>query len=424
MRKMAPIDQFPTCENETPNDAEAQSVATEESSLLPTAKEDRNDVAKIIAVNFAMLMAGVNDAATGALIPYIQPGYNVGLLPVATLYLVNFSGWFLAALTNVHIASRLGMGGTLVIGASIQLIAYALTFWKPPFLVFSSSFFFTGLGVAYLDAQVNTYVAHMRNSHRWLGVLHAAYGLGALLSPIAAALFATKTPYWHLFYLLMLFMTVCNILSWSFRDSLFKSSNGADGEGAGDQLKAALSEKSVWMISLFFFLYVGAEVTAGGWVIEFLIEVRHSPPNIAGYVASGFWGGLMIGRILLADITHKIGDRRMVFIYILIGLGLQLVFWFVLDVAVDAIAISLLGFIIAPFFPVGVSVLTNLLPRELHVAAIGVTATVGQAGSAAFPFLTGAIASKVGVAVLQPIMVTLLVGMFLCWGLIPRTKRN
>ncbi|RTE83019.1 hypothetical protein BHE90_002481 [Fusarium euwallaceae] len=370
-------------------------LATEETSLLSTVKEDRNDVAKIIAVNFAMLMAGMNDAATGALIPYIQPSYNVGLLPVAILYLVNFSGWFLAAFTNVHLASRLGMGGTLVIGASIQLIAYALTFWKPPFLVFGSSFLFTGLGVLYLDAQVNTYVAYMRNSHRWLGVLHAAYGL------------------------------VCNIAwsSWSFRDSLFKSSNYADGEGAGDQLKAALSQKSVWMISLFFFLYVGAEVTAGGWVIEFLIEVRHSPPNIAGYVASGFWGGLMIGRILLANITHKIGDRRMVFIYILIGLGLQLVFWLVPDVAVDAIAISLLGFIIAPFFPVGVSVLTNILPRELHVAAIGFMATVGQAGSAAFPFLTGAIASKAGVAVLQPIMVTLLVGMFLCWGLIPRTKR-
>ncbi|KAI8712424.1 MFS domain-containing protein [Fusarium sp. LHS14.1] len=423
---MAPIDQFPTCENATLNDAEAQPTVNEETSLLPTAKENGNDVAKIVAVNFAMLMAGMNDAATGALIPYIQPGYDVGLLAVAILYLVNFSGWFLAAFTNVHLASRLGMGGTLVIGASIQLIAYALTFWKPPFLVFSSSFFFAGLGVAYLDAQVNTYVAHMRNSHRWLGVLHAAYGLGALLSPIVATTFATKTAYWHLFYLLMLVLTLCNIawLSWSFRDSLFKPSNDAEGEDATDQLKAALSQKPVWMISLFFFLYVGAEVTAGGWVIEFLIEVRHSPPNVAGYVASGFWGGLMIGRILLADITHKLGDRRMVFIYILIGLGLQLVFWFVPDVAVDAVAISLLGFVIAPFFPVGVSVLTNLLPRELHVAAIGFTATVGQAGSAAFPFLTGAIASKAGVAVLQPIMVALLVGMFLCWGLIPRAKRN
>jgi fucose permease len=178
-----------------------------------------------------------------------------------------------------------------------------------------------------------------------------------------------------------------------------------------------------------------------GWVIEFLIAVRNSPPDIAGYVASAYWGGLMLGRILLADITHKLGDRLMVFIYILIALGLQLIFWFVPNVIVDSIAVSLLGFFIAPFFPVGLTVLTKLLPRDLHVAAIGkyspsntykwrmlitvgFTATVGQAGSAAFPFLTGAIASKAGVIVLQPIMVALLAGMFACWGLVPRVKRG
>ncbi|KAM5347399.1 hypothetical protein ACJ41O_010404 [Fusarium nematophilum] len=322
-----------------------------------------------------MLLAGLNDAATGALIPYIQPGYNVGLLSVAILYLVNFSGWLLAAFTNVHIANRLGMGGTLVVGGSMQLIAYALNFWKPPFLVFGASFFFSGLGIAYLDAQANTFVVYMGNSHRWLGVLHAVYGLGALLSPIAATICATKTPYWHLFYLMMVFLAVFNIamLSWSFRAGLFKSPENSAGDESGNQLKAALSQKAVWMMSLFFFLYVGAEVTAGGWVIEFLIAVRHSPPNVAGYIASGFWGGLMIGRILLADVTHKFGDRRMVFIYILIGLGLQLIFWFVPDVTVDAIAVSFLGFVIAPFFPVGLSVLTDLLPRELHVAAIGIS---------------------------------------------------
>ena len=87
------------------------------------------------------------------------------------------------------------------------------------------------------------------------------------------------------------------------------------------------------------------------------------------------------------------------------ALGLQLLFWFVPNIIADAVFISILGFCIAPFFPVGVSVLTKLLPRELHVAAVGMpltkafgphlvanttvgfTATVGQAGSAAFPFM-------------------------------------
>ncbi|KAF4963497.1 hypothetical protein FSARC_8506 [Fusarium sarcochroum] len=418
----------PAVRNAGTVDPESDPVPTEETGLLPNEaiKSSQHDVAKIIAVNAAMLLAGMNDAATGALIPYIQSGYDVGLLSVAILYLVNFSGWLLAAFTNVHVASRFGMGGALVIGGSLQFIAYALNFWKPPFIIFNISFFFSGLGVACLDAQANTYVAHMRNSHRWLGVLHAIYGLGALISPIAATTLGTKTPYWHYFYLMMVVITMINIaiLSFSFREGLFKRlEDVSDGE-ASDQLRRALSQKCVWMMSIFFFLYVGAEVTSGGWVIEFLIAVRNSPPDVAGYVASAYWGGLMLGRILLADITHKLGDRRMVFLYILIGLGLQLIFWFVRNVAVDAIAVSLLGFVIAPLFPVGLSVVTHLLPRDLHVAAIGFTATVGQAGSAAFPFLTGAVASKAGVIVLQPIMVGLLLGMFVIWGLVPGVKKN
>lgn len=168
--------------------------------------------------------------------------------------------------------------------------------------------------------------------------------------------------------------------------------------------------------------------------------MRNGTPSKVGYVASGFWGGLALGRAALADITNKLGERRMVFIYIVAALVMQLMFWFVPNIIADAVVVSFLGFFIAPFFPAGISVLTKLLPKELHVASIGknlmdtqregriltglgFASTIGQAGSAAFPFLTGAIASKVGVIVLQPIMIGLLAGMFILWGLVPRVRK-
>jgi len=61
----------------------------------------------------------------------------------------------------------------------------------------------------------------------------------------------------------------------------------------------------------------------------------------------------------------------MIFVYILIGLIMQLMFWFIPDVVANAIVVSLLGFIIGPFFPAGVSVITKLLPKDLHIASIG-----------------------------------------------------
>ncbi|KAL1852455.1 hypothetical protein VTK73DRAFT_9216 [Phialemonium thermophilum] len=388
-------------------------------------ERDRLQIWKLVALNFATFLAGLNDAATGALIPYIRSSYDVGLLFVALVYLLNFGGWMVAAFTNVYITARAGVGGVLCVGAAATLLAYCLDVWRPPFPLFAASYFFSGLGIAYMDAQANSHVAGLDNAHRWLGVLHCVYGVGALVSPLAATALATKTPYWHYYYLVLLGAAVANLalLTWSFRQTLFSADAGTSRGSPGRRLQDALSQKTVWVLSLFFFLYVGAEVTAGGWVVEFLISVRKGSPSRVGYVASGFWGGLALGRLVLADITHRLGDKRMISIYIVVGLGMQLLFWFVPNVVANAVAVSLLGFIIAPFFPVGISVLTRLLPADLHVASVGFSSTIGQAGSAAFPFLTGAIASKAGVMVLQPVMVSLLGGMLLLWCLVPKIRK-
>lgn len=116
---------------------------------------------------------------------------------------------------------------------------------------------------------------------------------------------------------------------------------------------------------------MGISLTIAGWVVEFLISVRNGVPSKVGYVASGFWGGLALGRLLLSDITNKVGERIMIFIYIIIGLAMQLLFWFIPDVVANAVVVSLLGFVIGPFFPAGITVITKLLPRDMHIVSIG-----------------------------------------------------
>ena len=78
-------------------------------------------------------------------------------------------------------------------------------------------------------------------------------------------------------------------------------------------------------------------------MVEFLISVRHGTPSKVGYVASGFWSGLTLGRVLLADITHKLGERRMVFAYTAMAMAFQLMYWFIPSVIVNAVLVSLIG---------------------------------------------------------------------------------
>ncbi|KAL7271776.1 hypothetical protein RUND412_005439 [Rhizina undulata] len=388
-------------------------------------KPDVNSVkGMLISTNFAIFLAGMNDAATGALIPYLQPAYGIGLLFVALVYLATFAGWIVAAFLNVHLTARIGVGGVLVSGASLQLLAYSLNFWKPPYPLFVISFFFTAVGMAFQESQANVFVANVNNAHRWLGLLHSLYGAGALVSPLIATTIAAHTAYWNYFYLITLGLSLFNVclLAWTFRVGLFKGTKKAR-ESAGSDFMGALKQPTVLVFSAFFFLYVGAEVTAGGWVVEFLIRVRKGTESQVGYVASGFWGGLTLSRFTLPEITHRFGERRMVAIYLLFSVIVQLVFWLVPDIIANAIMISLLGFFLGPIFPTGISIMTKLLPRELHTAAVAFSATMGQAGSAGFPFLTGAVAAKAGVGVLQPVLVALLGGMVVLWAFVPRVRR-
>jgi fucose permease len=75
-------------------------------------------------------------------------------------------------------------------------------------------------------------------------------------------------------------------------------------------------------------------------------------------------------------------------------------------------------------FPGAVVVATRLLPRSMHVSAIGFAAAFGASGAAVLPFAVGAIAQAKGVEVLQPFIVGLGAGMTLLWCALPRMPKR
>lgn len=62
-------------------------------------------------------------------------------------------------------------------------------------------------------------------------------------------------------------------------------------------------------------------------MVEFLVDYRHGKISQVGYVLTGFYGGAFLGRLILAEPTYRLGERRMIFVYALIFVALQLVFW-------------------------------------------------------------------------------------------------
>ena len=69
------------------------------------------------------------------------------------------------------------------------------------------------------------------------------------------------------------------------------------------------------------------------------------------YVPTGFSGGSLLGRVLLIEPTYRFGERRMVTLYALVCLALQLVFWLEPSIVADVVVFFLMGFFFGPFFP-------------------------------------------------------------------------
>ncbi|KAL2139674.1 hypothetical protein VTI28DRAFT_4874 [Corynascus sepedonium] len=430
---------------------DAQMATNSDERAAPTGpKYDRVTILKLISAGFSFFVAGVNDGSMGPLVPYFMREYQINTTIVSVLFAANFAGWLFAAITNTHLCQYLDLGAMLAIGAACQVIGHALRSWGPPFGLLAFSFWFITVGQAFQDTHANTFVTKVPAAHRWLGFIHAMYMAGCLVGPFVATAVASAgtVSRWYLFYTFPLALGVANLalVLIAFRStvgrvpavaapatSTVSLDNGAaagyqetpavsKSEAAANLIKTTIRTPSVWLLSMFFFFFLGAAITAGGWLVEYLVVVRGGELAQMGYVPAGFNGGCFLGRLLLAEPTQRLGERRMVLVYSVLCIGLQLLFWLVPNIIAASIAVSFLGFFSGPFFATGISVASKLFPPAIHATALAFLFVIGQIGGSVFPIVTGVLATHEGVKVLQPILVALFACTALTWLCIPAPK--
>ncbi|GAA6037608.1 hypothetical protein JCM8097_006138 [Rhodosporidiobolus ruineniae] len=423
--------------------SEDAALATEASTTgtaTMSRKEKREAWTREIACHIACLLVGWADASTGPLVPFFQEHYSISYTVVSMLFVGQAAGYFAAAPIAHFLNVRYGMGKVLVIGAVCQVIAYALLIPAFPFPVFPPLFAVAGLGSAVQDAQLNTYIASLPHAERRLGFLHATYGFGAAICPLAATAFVNSGILFARFYAVSLGVGVLNVLCllYAFKFSYVIKYSTPVAEAA--QVETALEhgavpaemveakkswrESQLWQVIgnrtmiftlIFICLYVGSEVAEGGWLTTYLLDVRDGG-DISGYIASTYWSGILIGRIIFIPVTSLLGSQNAVIIYSLIALVLHFQDSFAGNSAVFAI----IGLFMGPSYPISVSVLTQLLPSHHHATAIAFLAAMGQVGAALFPFFTGLLAGRFSPHILPIVMIVLLGAQVLAWLGIPR----
>ncbi|KAJ7065045.1 MFS general substrate transporter [Mycena amicta] len=409
-----------------------QTIQSHRESIHRTKEHVFRERVQLFALYWCLFIAGWNDGSTGPLIPRIQQVYHVGFAVVSLIFVFACIGFIGGALANVPLTDRLGFGKMITLGSLFQVVAYSLQAPAPPFPVFILSYVINGVGIAIQDAQANAHIASLKhNSEIKMGLLHGAYGAGALAAPLLATQFS-QLPRWSFHYLVSLGLAITNVflLFFVFRLRTLDECLASVGEAAPAEtgtsehstFRQILSLKTVHLLALFILVYVGVEVTIGGWIVTFIIDVRGGGAS-SGYISAGFFGGLMTGRIALLWLNQKVGERRIIYIYTLLAIGLELVVWLVPSLIGNAIAVSFVGVLLGPIYPLVMNHTGRVLPRWLLTGSIGWIAGFGQAGSAVFPFITGAIASKTGIKSLQPLLVSMMGFMLILWWIVPGHRK-
>lgn len=333
----------------------------------------------------------------------------------------------LASLLNVTLSNRFGLGRLIVSGAVAQGVASAIIASRPPFLTIAACYSLAGFGLAMQDTQFNTYVARLPGAETKLGIVHAIYGLGALLSPTVATLLMKAGLSPPLFYwtnvAFCVLTAVVLFTGFGFRGISYSGGQACEGS-PGDKvtaLKTVVKSRVVWASLLFITLYTGSETTEAGWVVSFLMRERDGK-TMSGYASTAFYTGLTSSRVMLLPITALLTEKIAVTLYAVIALVMQVIVWISPSFTVNLIAVAACGFVMGPIYPITVSLVTKATPRGYHPGALSLMGCVGQSGSAMFPFVVGALADKYSIKVLQPVLVTMFGTMALLWQLVPSPK--
>ena len=94
--------------------------------------------------------------------------------------------------------------------------------------------------------------------------------------------------------------------------------------GSVQKMGKIIRDPVVLLTAAFAFLYVGTEITIGGWIVTFLRTVRGAGPT-AGYVSAGFFAGLTLGRVVHVWAARLAPERYALFGYGAIAIALQIV---------------------------------------------------------------------------------------------------
>ncbi len=399
--------------------------------------------ASVIVAYVAFVLTGVSASVGAVVLPAQIVDYEVDRQTIGLTFFTFSAAFFLAGATTGWLMDRFGTRATLVAGSVTYVAAALVLATRPSFVVLVAIQLLAGYGTGIVESVLQAYLAGLPSQTARLNLLHAFFGVGALIGPLLATWmlsWASWTAVWLLLGLLAVPVALAYALTFPARGTdvepgpVAEGSGGADGVGdepvAGviesrGLLGATVRQTGVVLAAVFLTVYVGLEMGVGNWGVNYLVEHQGLTDGLAGGTLSGYWLGLTIGRFVISPVAARLGwtVARMTSVCLL---GVVAAGGVISVSPVDPLAMvgfAVLGFFLGPLFPTAVAVVPQLTTPRQVPTAVGLMNAVSVIGGSALPWLAGLLGDVVGIWTLLPYATALAVVQLLLWrGVVARMR--
>jgi fucose permease len=381
--------------------------------------------ASLLVIAFAAFASlGVPDGVLGVAWPSICVTFGLPVSQLGVLLAAAMGGYLASSFGSGALVARLGVGRLLAWSSALMVansLGYALA---PAWPVMVLAGLLAGLGAGAIDAGINAFAA-ARFPPRLLNWLHASYGVGAMLGPLLMTGVMGAGLSWRWGYgaigVLLTAMAACfAVTRESWRTDPAEASGAAGEPGAPAPAPAGTAEAlrvpAVRLNVALFFVYTGLEATAGQWTYSLFTMSRGMAPALAGAAVALYWGGLTAGRLAAGAATRRFSVAALLRAATLGAPAAAALIWLGPGWPLGALGLALVGFCLAPIFPLLIAETPRRMGPRYATQAIGFQIAAAYLGAAAIPGLAGVLAHALGLEVIGPFLVAVAVALRLLHG--------
>jgi FHS family L-fucose permease-like MFS transporter len=378
---------------------------------------------------------GALTSLNDVLIPHLKAVFEMNYAQTMLIQFTFFSTYLVMSLPAGRVIAHVGYKPSVVIGLIIAASG-ALAFYPaarvPSYPLFLLALFVLASGITLLQVAANPYISLLgdpRDASSRLTLAQALNSLGTTLAPAligpvilavavlsdaelarlplaqqeayrSAQAHSVQAPYLGIALALFLLASFVYL----FRlPPLTEATEQADPRR--HTFREVLQHRNLRLGVIAIFVYVGAEVAIGSFLINYISDPRigHIDPARATRYVSYYWGGAMLGRFAGSALLRRFAPRSLLCAFALAAIALlattitstgALAMW-------SVVAIGLFNSIMFPtLFTLGIEDLGAMTSKASSLLIMAIV------GGAVIPYLQGRIADRVGIqpAFLLPLL--------------------